>query len=50
MQLVALESKGAAFIFQKGAADVIANAQSLLTMLLRAMFIVGYFPPDTPPE
>jgi hypothetical protein len=33
------------------AADVVAKAQAVLTEpdLLRAMFDVGYFPPNTPP-
>jgi hypothetical protein len=33
------------------AADVIARAQAILSEpdLLRAMFDVGYFPPNTPP-
>jgi hypothetical protein len=33
------------------AADVVAKAQAVLseTELLRAMFVVGYFPPNTPP-
>jgi hypothetical protein len=33
------------------AADVIAKAQAMLTEpeLLRAMFDLGYFPPNTPP-
>jgi hypothetical protein len=33
------------------AADVVAKAQTVLseTELLRAMFDVGYFPPNTPP-
>jgi hypothetical protein len=33
------------------AADVVAKAQDILTEpeLLRAMFDVGYFPPNTPP-
>ena len=33
------------------AADVVAKAQALLSEaeLLRAMFDVGYFPPNTPP-
>jgi hypothetical protein len=33
------------------AADVVAKAQSVLSEpeLLRAMFDVGYFPPNTPP-
>jgi hypothetical protein len=33
------------------AADAVANAQAVLTEpeLLRAMFDVGYFPPNTPP-
>ena len=33
------------------AADVIAKAQAVLSQpeLLRAMFDVGYFPPNTPP-
>jgi hypothetical protein len=32
-------------------ADVLANAQAILSepALLRAMFDVGYFPPNTPP-
>jgi hypothetical protein len=34
------------------AADVIAKAQAVLSEseLLRAMFDVGYFPPNTPPN
>ena len=34
------------------AADVVAKAQAVLseTELLRAMFDVGYFPPNTPPD
>ena len=34
------------------AADVIAKAQAVLSesALLRAMFDVGYFPPNTPPD
>jgi hypothetical protein len=34
------------------AADVVAKAQAVLSepQLLRAMFDVGYFPPNTPPE
>ena len=35
------------------AADVVVNAQAVLTEppeLLRAMFDVGYFPPNTPPD
>ena len=34
------------------AADVVAKAQAVLseTELLRAMFDVGYFPPNTPPH
>jgi hypothetical protein len=34
------------------AADVIAKAQAVLSEseLLRAMFDVGYFPPNTPPD
>ena len=34
------------------AADVVAKAQAVLTEpdLLRAMFDVGYFPPNTPPR
>ena len=34
------------------AADVVAKAQAVLSKaaLLRAMFDVGYFPPDTPPD
>ena len=33
------------------AADVVAKAQAVLSEaeLLRAMFVVGYFPPNTPP-
>jgi hypothetical protein len=33
-------------------ADVVAEAQAVLTepKLLRAMFDVGYFPPNTPPD
>jgi hypothetical protein len=33
------------------AADVIAKTQAVLCepKLLRAMFVVGYFPPNTPP-
>ena len=33
-------------------ADVIARAQAVLSdsKLLRAMFVVGYFPPNTPPD
>ena len=33
-------------------ADVVAKAQSVLSEaeLLRAMFDVGYFPPNTPPD
>ena len=33
------------------AADVVAKAQAVLSeaVLLRAMFDVGYFPPNTPP-
>ncbi len=34
------------------AADVVAKAQAVLTEpdLLRAIFDVGYFPPNTPPK
>jgi hypothetical protein len=34
------------------AADVVAKAQGILSEsdLLRAMFDVGYFPPNTPPD
>jgi hypothetical protein len=34
------------------AADVVAKAQAVLSEseLLRAMFDVGYFPPNTPPD
>jgi hypothetical protein len=34
------------------AADVVAKAQAVLSEpeLLRAMFNVGYFPPNTPPQ
>jgi len=34
------------------AADVVAKAQAVLSEaeLLRAMFVVGYFSPNTPPE
>jgi hypothetical protein len=34
------------------AADVVTKAQAVLTEaeLLRAMFDVGYFPPNTPPD
>jgi hypothetical protein len=34
------------------AADVVAKAQAVLSEseLLRAMFDVGYFPPNTPPQ
>jgi hypothetical protein len=34
------------------AADVVAKAQAVLSesALLRAMFDVGYFPPNTPPD
>ena len=34
------------------AADVVAKAQAVLSesKLLRAMFDVGYFPPNTPPD
>ena len=34
------------------AADVVAKAQAALSEaeLLRAMFVVGYFPPNTPPD
>jgi len=34
------------------AADVVVKAQAVLSEpeLLRAMFDVGYFPPNTPPE
>jgi hypothetical protein len=34
------------------AADVVAKAQAILSEaeLLRAMFDVGYFPPNTPPD
>jgi putative SOS response-associated peptidase YedK len=34
------------------AADVVAKAEVVLseTELLRAMFVVGYFPPNTPPD
>ena len=34
------------------AADVVARAQAVLSEaeLLRAMFVVGDFPPNTPPE
>ena len=34
------------------AADLVAKAQAVLTEaeLLRAMFDVGYFPPNTPPD
>jgi hypothetical protein len=34
------------------AADVVARAQAVLSEpeLLRAMFDVGYFPPNTPPD
>jgi hypothetical protein len=34
------------------AADVVADAQPVLSEsdLLRAMFDVGYFPPNTPPD
>ena len=34
------------------AADVIAKAQAVLSEseVLRAMFDVGYFPPNTPPD
>jgi len=34
------------------AADVVAKAQAVLSeaVLLRAMFDVGYFPPNTPPD
>jgi hypothetical protein len=34
------------------AADVVAKAQAVLSesALLRAMFDVGYFPPNTPPN
>jgi hypothetical protein len=34
------------------AADVVAKAQAVLSesKLLRAMFNVGYFPPNTPPD
>jgi hypothetical protein len=33
------------------ATDVVAKAQAVLSAaeLLRAMFVVGYFPPNTPP-
>jgi hypothetical protein len=33
-------------------ADVVAKAQAILSepALLRAMFDVGYFPPNTPPD
>jgi hypothetical protein len=33
------------------AADVVAKAQAVLSeaQLLRAMFVVSYFPPNTPP-
>jgi len=33
------------------AADMVAKAQAVLSEaeLLRAMFVVGYFPPNTPP-
>jgi hypothetical protein len=33
-------------------ADVLANAQAILSepALMRAMFDVGYFPPNTPPS
>jgi hypothetical protein len=33
------------------ASDVVAKAQAVLTepKLLRAMFDIGYFPPNTPP-
>jgi hypothetical protein len=33
-------------------ADVVAKAQAVLTEpdLLQAMFDVGYFPPNTPPD
>jgi hypothetical protein len=36
---------------QLAAADVVAKAQAVLSepALLRAMFDVGYFPPNTPP-
>ena len=46
---------GGFFIDEKGkhsAADVVAKAQAVLSEpeLLRAMFDVGYFPPNTPPD
>ena len=33
-------------------ADIIARAQAVLSdsKLLRALFVVGYFPPNTPPD
>jgi hypothetical protein len=37
---------------KRSAAEVVAKAQAVLSeaQLLRAMFVVGYFPPNTPPR
>ena len=37
---------------KRSAADMVAKAQTVLSEpeLLRAMFDVGYFPPNTPPD